>query len=93
VGMPSGAISHGMLVMGFVGQAITGWIPKKHLKRFGVRFAGMTRQGNTITITGRVTDKRSAGGENLITCEVTAADETGDVKITGSFEAALPLKG
>ena len=93
VGMPTGAISHGMLVMGCVGQAITGWIPKKYLKRFTVRFAGMTRQGNTITITGKVTDKKSVGGENIITCEVTAADETGDVKITGSFDAALPKRG
>ena len=93
VGMPTGAISHGMLVMGCVGQAITTWIPKKHLKRFGVRFAGMTRQGDTITVTGKVTDKRSAGGENLITCEVTAADATGDVKISGSFDAALPKRG
>ena len=93
VGMKDGVITHGMLVMGFVGQAVTGWIPKKRLRRFGVRFAGMTRQGNTITITGKVTDKRSVGGENVITCEVMAADETGDVKVSGSFDAALPKKG
>ena len=29
VGMKDGVITHGMLIMGFVGQAITGWIPKK----------------------------------------------------------------
>lgn len=93
VGMPKGAIAHGMLVMGFVGQAITGWIPRKYLKRFGVRFAGMTMQGNTITVTGKVVDKKSSGGLNIITCEVTAADENGDVKVTGSFDAALPSRG
>jgi acyl dehydratase len=92
VGMKDGVITHGMLIMGFVGQAITGWIPKKYLKRFAVRFAGMTKPGNTITITGTVTDKRNQGGENLITCEVVAVDETGDVKVTGSFDAALPTK-
>jgi acyl dehydratase len=92
VGMKDGVIAHGMLVMGFVGQAITGWIPKKNLKRFRVRFAGMTRPGNTITITGTVIDKRNQEGENLITCEVVAVDETGDVKVTGSFDAALPTK-
>jgi acyl dehydratase len=93
VGMKDGVITHGMLIMGFVGQAITNWISKKNLKRFGVRFAGMTKPGNTITITGKVIDKRSQGGQNLITCEVTAVDETGDVKVTGSFDAALPSKG
>ncbi len=92
VGMKDGVITHGMLVMGFVGQAITSWIPKKNLKRFALRFAGMTRPGNTITITGKVIDKRKQAGENLITCEVVAVDEALDVKVTGSFDAALPTK-
>jgi acyl dehydratase len=91
--MKDGVITHGMLVMGFVGQAITGWIPKKYLKRFGVRFVGMAKPGNTLTITGSVTDKKNQAGENLITCEVVAVDEAGDVKVTGSFDAALPTRG
>jgi acyl dehydratase len=92
VGMKDGVIAHGMLIMGIVGQAITGWIPRKDLKKFGVRFAGMTKPGNTITVTGSVTDKRVEDGNNIIVCEVAAKDENGDVKITGKFEAALPSK-
>ena len=92
VGMKDGVIAHGMLIMGFVGQAITSWVPKKYLRKFGVRFAGMTKPGNTITISGSVTDKRVENGENIITCSVVAKDEAGDVKVTGSFSAALPLK-
>ncbi len=90
--MKDGVITHGMLVMGFVGQAITSWVPKKMPEGFGVRFAGMTRPGNTITITGTVMEKKQEAGENLVTCEVSCRDETGDVKITGSFSAALPSK-
>lgn len=93
VGMKDGVITQGMLVMGFVGQAITAWIPRRYLSRFMVRFAGMARPGNTITISGRVVDKRSQGGETLITCEVVAVDEQGDVKVSGSFDASLPSKG
>lgn len=92
VGMP-GVIAHGMLIMGFVGQAITDWIPRRNLKKMGVRFAGMTFPGETITITGSVTDKRQENGSNLITCEVTAADQNGGVKVSGSFVAALPSRG
>lgn len=92
VGMP-GVIAHGMLIMGFVGQAITDWIPRKNLKKLGVRFAGMTFPGETITVTGTVTDKRKDNGSNLITCEVTAADQNGGVKVSGSFVAALPSRG
>jgi len=93
VGMPDGAIAQGMLVMGFVGQAITSWIPRRRLRRFGVRFTGVTRQEDTITVAGRVTDKRVANGENLLTCEVTASDASCDVKVAGSFTAALPARG
>ena len=92
VGMP-GVIAHGMLIMGFVGQAITDWIPRKNLKKLGVRFAGMTFPGETITVTGAVTDKRQENGSNLITCEITAADQNGGVKVSGSFVAALPSRG
>jgi acyl dehydratase len=93
VGMKDGVIAHGMLIMGFAGQAITGWVPKKYLKKFGVRFSGMTKPGSTIRITGRVTDKRVEHGENIICCEVVARDETEDVKLTGHFEASLPGRG
>lgn len=92
VGMPEGVIAHGMLIMGFVGQAITAWVPKKNLKKFGVRFAGMTKPGNTITVSGKVIEKNQDNGLNLITCEVIAQDENGDVKVSGSFQAALPSK-
>lgn len=92
VGMKDGVIAHGMLIMGTVGQAISAWVPQKYLKKFVVRFAGMTKPNNTITVTGTVTDKRVEGGENLITCEVVAKDENGDVKVSGRFVAALPNK-
>ena len=91
VGMKDGVITHGMFIMGTIGQAITDWVPKKYLKKFGVRFQGMTKPGNTITVTGKVIDKMIDG--NIIICEVQAADESGDIKATGQFTAKLPNKG
>jgi acyl dehydratase len=92
VGMGDGVITHGMLVMGFVGHAITNWVPKKALREFNVRFSGMTRPGNTITITGTVREKAVKGEDHLIFCDVVAQDEAGDVKVTGSFSAVLPSR-
>ncbi len=92
VGMKDGVIAHGMFIMGCVGQAVTSWVPKKSLRRFGVRFAGMSKPGNTITVSGQVVDKRVMNGENIVTCSVTAKDEQGDVKVSGSFDAALPSR-
>lgn len=87
-----GTIAHGMLIMGFVGQAITDWVPKKYLKTFGVRFAGMTRPGDVITVTGKVVEKKETGAEKRIVCDVTAKNQKDAVVVAGSFEAALPSR-
>jgi len=84
-----GVIAHGMLVMGFAAQAVAGWVPQGgSLKRLGVRFVAPTRPGDAITVSGRVTGKRD--DEALVTGEVTAADQRGEVKLTGGFEALWP---
>jgi len=87
-----GQIAHGMLVMGFVGQALAGWIPKKYLRKFNVRFVGMTRLDETVTVTGKQTDKKQEGGNNIIRGEVFARDQQEELLIAGSFEAHLPEK-
>ena len=83
-----GQIAHGMLIMGFVGQAITNWVPKKCLKNFSVRFAGMTRPDDVITVTGKVVDKREDSGR--IICEVAARNQKDELIVAGQFEAELP---
>jgi len=96
-------ISHGMLVMGITGRAITDWIPQKYLKSFKVRFAGMTQPADvndmenttaraTMTVTGKVVNKAEENGEKIIECEIQTADANGEVKITGVVKAALPTK-
>lgn len=85
-----GVIGHGMLTMGFVGQALTNWIPKKYLKRFKVRFAGMTKPGEIITVTGQITAKDEEN--NLIGGELLAKDQNEQLKIQATFEAKLPRK-
>ena len=86
-----GRIANGMLIMGFVGQAITNYVPKKNLRKFSVRFGGMTKLDDVITISGSIKDKRTENGENIITGEVVAIDQAGDTKVSGSFEASLPV--
>lgn len=85
--MGIGQIAHGMLIMGFVGQAITDWVPKKCLKKFSVRFAGMTRPGDTVTVTGKVREKADG---NKIVCDVQAKNQKEEVLVAGFFEAVLP---
>ncbi len=97
-GMPR-VISHGMLVMGITGQAIVDWVDDKNLRKFGVRFSGMTEPMDlddpnsaaraTVVVTGTVVEKFEQAGEKRIRCEIQVTDKQGGVKLTGSFVAAV----
>lgn len=87
-----GIIAHGMLIMGFVGELVSNYVGPQGLRKFGVRFKGMTRLGDVITCTGTITEKYEADGEARIAGTVQAADQNGDVKVTGTFVAALPRR-
>jgi len=97
-GMPR-VISHGMLIMGIVGRAITEVVEDKNLRKFNVRFSAMTEPMDfddtetspraTITVTGTVVEKFEEAGEKRIRCDVEAKDGTGSVKIAGTFVAAV----
>jgi acyl dehydratase len=85
-----GIIAHGMLIMGFVGQLLSDYVGPGALRSFGVRFKGMTHLGDVITCSGKITKKYEADGEARIAGTVQAVDQNGDVKVTGTFVAALP---
>lgn len=85
-----GIIAHGMLIMGFVGQLLSDYAGPGALRKFGVRFKGMTHLDHEITCTGTITEKYEADGEGRIAGKVQAIDQNGDVKVAGTFIAALP---
>lgn len=87
-----GIIAHGMLIMGFAGQLLSNYVGPSALRKFGVRFKGMTRIGDVITCTGTVTEKYEADGEARIAGKLQAVDQNGDVKVIGTFVAALPRR-
>jgi acyl dehydratase len=84
-----GIIAHGMLIMGFVGQMLSEYVGPQALKKFGVRFKGMTHLDDVITCTGTITEKYEENGEGRIAGKVQAADQTGDIKVAGTFVATL----
>ena len=84
-----GIIAHGMLIMGFVGQLLSDYVGPTTLRKFDVRFKGMTRIDDVITCTGTITEKYETDGEARIAGKVQATDQNGEVKVTGTFVAAL----
>lgn len=89
----TGVIAQGPLVMGFLGQAITRWVKKRHLRRFMVRFRGMTSPGDIITVSASVKEKTKRGDDLLVVCDAVAKDQKGEVKLTGQFEVLQPRQG
>jgi acyl dehydratase len=87
-----GIIAHGMLIMGFMGQLLSDYVGPEALRQFNTRFKGMTHLGDVITCTGIITKKYEEEGEGRIAGKVQAADQNGDVKVTGTFIAALAHK-
>jgi acyl dehydratase len=87
-----GVVAHGMLVMAFIAEAVTGWVPSKCFKSVNVRFKGITRPGDVITVTGKVKEKEATPAGGVVSCAVEAASQDGDVKAAGSFQVLLPLE-
>ena len=54
-GMPD-VFAHGMLSMAYLGRMLTNWQPQARLRKFGSRFAAITRLQDVVTCTGRVVD-------------------------------------
>ena len=68
---------------------ITNWVRPDQVRKFGVRFTGISRPGDQITVTGKVLEKLEVDGEQRVRCEVEAVDQTGHRKVKGEFVAAL----
>jgi acyl dehydratase len=88
-GMPD-VFAQGMLGMAWVARLITGWAPQSQLRRFDVRFQGITHLGNAIRCTGRVLEKLEHNGERCVRIELQSANQFGQTKIAGEAFVALP---
>lgn len=87
-GMPD-VFAHGMLGMAWLGRLLTNWAPQSQLRRFDVRFQGITHLGNIIRCNGRVVEKLETEGERCVRIEVRSTNQFGQIKIAGDALVAL----
>jgi acyl dehydratase len=81
--------SHGMLVMGLLGQAVTDAVPPERLRAFSTRFVAITQLGAVIRCEGTVEELFEVEGERRARVALTANDQGGDVKLVGEAIVAL----
>ena len=87
-GMPD-VFAQGMLGMAWLGRLLTQWVPQAQLRRFDVRFQGITHLGHAVRCTGRVVEKLEHNGERCVRVEVLSANQHGQPRIAGEALVAL----
>jgi acyl dehydratase len=88
-GLPD-VFAQGMLGMAWLGRLVTSWAPQSQLRRFDVRFQGITHLGNELRCTGKIVEKLVCEGESCVRLELLSVNQFGQSKIAGEALVALP---
>ena len=75
--------AHGMLIMAYLGRAVTNIVPQSNLKNFNVRFSSITNIGDILTCSGEVNKVDKNNFKKTIVLDLIVSDEFGDMKISG----------
>ena len=90
-----GIIAHGMLIMAYAGQLLTNWAGPSALRRFKVRFSGMTVPGESVRCEAKITKliDDDPSGEALVEGRLTVKGAEDDsLKLKGDFTVAIPRR-
>lgn len=91
-GNPS-VFGQGMLVAGFASHMVADWFGLAAVKRFGVRFRARVWPGDTVTVTGEVTEVTRHDDGATVEATVEATNQDGDVVLGGQVTADVPAPG
>lgn len=89
-GMPD-VFAQGMLGMAWLGRLLTQWAPQSSLRRFDVRFQGITHLGHRMVCSGKVVEKLHHEGVPCVRIEIQATNQYGQIKTAGEALVALSL--
>ena len=81
--------AHGMLVMAYLGQALTDAVSPASIRSFSTRFAAITQLGAQLTCEGRVTELFEGSGERRARLALTTKDEHGEIKLAAEAVIAF----
>lgn len=81
--------SHGMLVMAYLGQALTDAVPPSRIRSFSTRFAAITQLGAELICEGTVAELLEHNGEKRARIALTTKDQAGEIKLAGEAVIAL----
>ena len=88
VGNPS-VFGHGMLTAGLMARVVKDWLGPESIRKINVRFAKQVWPGETLTFTATVTGVEPAGAGGVVELELSAKNQDGEEKLTGTATAAV----
>lgn len=81
--------AHGMLVMAYLGQVLTNWVPQTAIREFSTRFKAITNLGDELSCNGVIQEKMVVNGENCVKLALSVVNQAGEEKLAGSAIIAL----
>src|SRR5260221_5874077 len=88
VGFP-GLFAPGILPMAFIGQILTSWLRRGHLRKLSARFVKIVWPGDELTCRGRIAELRKEGGGAYADVELWAENQKGELVLRGQATCEL----
>jgi acyl dehydratase len=82
--------AQGMLIAGYAARMVTGWFGLEAITWFETQFRSQLFPGDSVLVTGDVTDVRRHDEEAAIVAAFEAATQDGTMLLTGEAEATIP---
>lgn len=84
--------AHGMLVMAYLGQALTDAVAPNQVRSFSTRFVAITQLGAELVCEGSLAEIFEHKGERRARLSLTARDQSGEAKLAGEAIVAIDIK-
>ena len=88
LGFP-GLFAPGMLPMAFVGQLLTSWLRRGHVRKLSARFIKIVWPQDELTCRGRIAELRREGGACYADVELWAENQKGELVLRGQATCEL----
>ena len=88
VGFP-GMFAPGMLAMGFIGQLLTSWLRRGHVRKLSARFVKIVWPADELCCRGRIAELRKEHGACYADVELWAENQKGELVVRGHATCEL----
>ena len=90
-GNPS-VFGQGMCTAGYAAHMVSDWFGVENIRTFRVRFRARVWPGDTVTVSGEVTDVTQENDYATVKADIVTENDTGDTLVTGTVIAELPFR-